>query len=175
VLATLPAAADGTRLKWLNGIAAGPDGAIYYSENAAVRRISPEGAITTLASDVVVVDCVRIPGASERLGPFLRGLDVAPDGAVYVAANACGALVKISPDGKVVPVLRTTSPWSPTGVTVSGDSILVLEYLHTASDTRREWIPRVRRISTDGSSEIIAAIERTGASESRAVPVVRRR
>jgi formylglycine-generating enzyme len=169
VLATVPAAADGTRLEWVNGIAAGPDGAIYFSENAAVRRISPQGTITTIASDVVVADCVRIPGASAALGPALRGLDIAPDRTVYVAASACGALLKITPDGKVMPVLRTTSPWSPTGVAVSGDSIFLLEYLHTTSDARREWIPRVRRISADGSSEIIALIERAGASESRPV------
>ena len=171
VLATLPSSVDGKRLEWLNGIAASADGAIYYSENAAIRRISPQGAITTIASDIVVADGARIPGASAQLGPALRGLDIAPDGTVYVAASACGALLKITPEGKVVPVLRTTSPWSPTGVVVNGDSLLVLEYLHTASDARREWLPRVRRISANGSSEIIAAIERTGASESRAVHV----
>jgi hypothetical protein len=175
VLAILPVPANGTPLEWLNGIAAGPDGAIYYSENSAVRRISPQGAITTIASDVEVADCRRIPGASSHLGPLLRGLDIARDGTVYVAASACGTLLRITPDRRIVPVLRTTSPWSPTGVSIIGDSILVLEYQHTTSDVRREWIPRVRRISADGSSEIIAAIERTGASESRAVQVLPRR
>lgn len=171
VRAILPPAADGTRLEWLNGIAVGPDRAIYYSENAAIRRISAQGAITTIASDVTVDDCAPIPGANARQGPLLRGLDIAPDGTVYVAASACGALLKITPDGRIAPVLRTPSPWSPTGVAVHGDRVLVLEYLHTASDVRRDWIPRVRRIAADGSGEIIAAIERTGANESRSVPV----
>jgi hypothetical protein len=31
----------------------------------------------------------------------------------------------------------------------------VLEYLHTASDDRREWLPRVRKINRDGKIETV--------------------
>lgn len=55
-------------MRWLNGMAAGPDGAIYYTENKAVRRITGEGAISTIAENITVPDCVRIPG----IGPDLR-------------------------------------------------------------------------------------------------------
>lgn len=169
VLATLPAAADGKPLQWLNGMAAGPDRSIYFSENSAVRRITRQGVVGTIASNIVVAGCVRIPGASERLGPFLRGLDVTSDGTIYVAANGCCALLRITPQGQVTTVLHTDSPWSPTGVAVSGDAIYVLEYLHTDSGDRREWTPRVRKISPDGSVALVAKIERTGPDTSRAV------
>jgi formylglycine-generating enzyme required for sulfatase activity len=171
VVADLPAASDGPPLKWLNGMAAGPDGAIYFSENAAVRRITPQGEVITMASNIVVPDCRSPPGANPRLGPFLRGLDVAADGTVYVAANGCCAVLQITAQGQVTPVLRTTSPWSPTGVAVSGDLVYVLEYLHTASGDRREWTPRVRKLSGDGTATIVAAVERLGAGASRAAPV----
>ncbi|MEK6320063.1 MAG: hypothetical protein AABN33_00125 [Acidobacteriota bacterium] len=160
VLATLPAVSDGGALRWLNGIAAGPDGSIYYSENTAVRRITPRGTISTIASKIVVPDCVRIPGSGPDLGAFLRGLDVAPDGTIYVAASACGTLLRITPRGEVTPILRTTSPWSPTGVAITPGYVYVLEYLHTASDDRREWIPRVRRLSPDGKVVVLATVER---------------
>jgi formylglycine-generating enzyme len=168
VLATLPTAADGKPLQWLNGMASGPDGSVYFSENAAIRRIDQHGMVSTIASNIAAADCVRIPGASERLGPFLRGLDIASDGTIYVAANGCRSLLKITPQGRVTSVLRTESPWSPTGVAVSGDTIYVLEYLHTESDDRREWTPRVRQISPDGSIAIAAMIERPGPDTSRA-------
>ena len=85
--------------------------------------------------------------------------------------SACRALLKITPDGVVTTALRNEPPWHPTGVVVNGDVIYVLEYLHTNGGDRREWTPRVRRISPGGSSIIIAEIERSGAKDSRPVQV----
>jgi hypothetical protein len=84
---------------------------------------------------------------------------IGSDGAqVYVAAAACGALLEISPRGVVKTLLRTSAPWSPTAVAVHDGSVYVLEYLHTASDNRSEWLPRVRKIARDGTVSTIAAI-----------------
>jgi hypothetical protein len=160
VLATLPAVSDGRPLRWLNGMAAGPDGSIYYSENAAVRRISPDGAISTIAGGISVPDCALIPGWESHLGSFLRGLDVAPDGTIYVAASGCRAMLKITARGEVTPVLRATAPWSPTGVAASGSYVYVLEYVHTASEDRKAWTPRVRRLAPDGAVVVLATVER---------------
>jgi hypothetical protein len=173
VFAIIRSGADGKKIEWCNGMAAGPDGSIYFTENAAVRRITRQGEVSTIARNVAVADCRRIEDAQEELGPLLRGLDVARDGTIYVAANACRALLKISPEGVVTEVLRTEPPWSPTGVAMSGDVIYVLEYLHTRGDNRREWVPRVRKISADRSSVVIAEIERSGAKGSRPVEVKR--
>jgi formylglycine-generating enzyme required for sulfatase activity len=169
-LATLESASDGRSLKWLNGIAAGPDGVIYLSENAAVRKITPRGEVSSVAGNVTVEDCQQLPRVSAHLGPFLRGLDVASDGTVYVAASGCCALLKISPQGEITPVLRSVSPWSPTGVAVHGDEVFVLEYLHTPSGDRRDWTPRVRKLTRDGAATIVAAVERIPGGGSRAVP-----
>ena len=169
VLATLPAGADGKELKWLNGMASASDGSIYFSENAAIRKVTPKGEVSTIARDITVADCRRIEGAPEELGPMLRGLDIARDGTIYVTASACRALLKITPQGVVTPILRNEPPWHPTGVVMSGHIIYVLEYLHTTGGDRREWTPRVRKLSPDGSNSIIAEIERSGAKDSRPV------
>lgn len=160
VLATLPASTESGPLRWLNGMAAGGNGSIYYTENAAVRKITSQGTVSTIAAKVTVANCVRIPGMEKELGPYLRGLAVAPDGTAFVAATGCGTLLKIAVGGTITPVLQTTSPWSPTDVAVAGDDLYVLEYLHTASDNRREWVPRVTKVSPDGKVAVIAAIER---------------
>lgn len=159
VAATLPASTESGALRWLNGIAAGPDGSIYYTEDRAVRRLA-QGSIATIASNVEVSDCIPLPGYGNRLGPALRGLDVASDGTVFVAATACRALLKITRKGDVGVVLRTTALWSPTGVAVAGNDIYVLEYLHVQTQDRRDWIPRIEKVSADGRVSIVAAVAR---------------
>jgi hypothetical protein len=160
--AVLPVGTDGAPLRWLNGMAAADDGSIYYAENAAVRRIEPDGSITTLASAIEVPQCTRIPGWEPRLGPFLRGLAAGEAGSVYAAATGCGAVLRLDPDGGVRLVLRAEPPWSPTAVAVTaGGDLYVLEYLHPpAVVDREEWIPRVRRLSAAGRVELIATVER---------------
>ena len=159
VLATLPAESESGPLQWINGLAAGADGAIYYTENQAVRRVSALGEISTVAAKVSVSDCIAVPGNEPEAGVFLRGLAVTPDGTVYVAAAGCGAVLRIN-RGAVTPVHRTTSPWSPTAVAVAGRDVFVLEYLHTATEDRQAWLPRVRQLRADGASTILATISR---------------
>jgi sugar lactone lactonase YvrE len=95
-----------------------------------------------------------------NLGPYLRGLDVDAQGTIYVAASGCGRVLKVTPQGQVSTVTQLQSPWSPTGVAVSGSDLYVLEYLHTASDNRREWLPRIRKILPNGKISIVGSILR---------------
>jgi hypothetical protein len=154
VRATLPG-----NLRWINGMASGPDDSLYYTEDKAVRKIDRRGIVSSVANDVRVPNCTPIPGIEATMGPGLRGLAVASDGTVFVAASGCGALLKIT-NGTVTTVLRTQSPWSPTAVSISPSGIYVLEYLHTAEENRRAWVPRVRKILPDGSTAIVAAVTR---------------
>lgn len=161
VHALLPAdVRPGGSLGWINGLAAGNDGALYYTHERTIRKISQRGVVSTVAAGVTVRNCVTIPGIGPEVGPYLRGLDVAPDGTVFVAASGCGAVLKITPAGQVTPILRTRSPYSPTAVAVSNGEVYVLEYLHTASDNRREWFPRVRKVSRDGTVVTLADVKR---------------
>ena len=160
VFATLPAATESGPLQWLNGIAAGPDGSIYYTESQAVRRVNPQGTLSTVASKVTVPGCVRPPGWEAPLGSNLRGLAVAADGSVFVAVSGCGTVLKIEARGKISTILRADPPWSPTAVAVKGKDVYVLEYLHTPGDDRREWLPRVRKVSPGGAVVLVAAVER---------------
>jgi hypothetical protein len=167
VFATLPPATEvgpdgkARSVPWIHSLAAGPDGSLYYAEMAAVRRIARDGTVSLVAGDIKVPDCVRPPGArDERLGPALRGLDVTPDGTVYVAASGCSAVLKVAPDGPVSVVLRAWDAWTPTGVTIAGDDLYVLEYRYIESERREDWLPRVRKLSRDGKVSIVAVVER---------------
>jgi SMP-30/gluconolaconase/LRE-like protein len=146
-------------LPHLNGLAAGPDGSLYFTENDAIRRISAKGRVSTVAAHIALARCASIPGTDPN-DPLLRGLAVDSSGVVYVAASGCGSVLKVTPDGKVTTVLQLEGPWSPTAVTLFGRDIYVLEYLHTAVEDRLQWVPRVRKISPDGNSTIIATVAR---------------
>jgi sugar lactone lactonase YvrE len=158
VLATLPVDAEGKRVLWVNGIATGPDGAIYYTEDTAVRKISMHGEVSTVAGAIQVPGCAANPISSEP-PPYLRDLAVDSRGTVYAAANGCRSVLKITPKGEVSVVLQAQSPWSPTGVTIHGGEVYVLEYDHTPVKGR-EWPPRVRKIARDGKVTTVVTVER---------------
>jgi hypothetical protein len=147
-------------LQWLNGLAAGPGRSLYYTEDSSVRRINEDGSLSTIATQVSVAECERPPGYEDHKGPDFRGLDVHSDGRVVVAATGCSALLSLTPEGATSVLLRTEPPWSPTAVAVYGNVLYVLEYLHKKTEDRREWTPRVRKVSPDGKSEILATIAR---------------
>lgn len=160
VFKVLPAKTENGPLQWLNGLAATSDGSIYYSEHRAIRKITPHGEIVTIASRPALTGCGGVPGHEPETGPYFRGIAVDGEGNVFAAAAGCRAVVKFGKDKSVTTIVTTESPWSPTAVAVSGNDLYVLEYFHTPGDNRREWIPRVRKVSRDGKQIIIAEIKR---------------
>jgi len=146
--------------RWLGGLAAGPDGSLYFTEGNAVRRIARDGSVTPVAERVEVAGCVKPPGYEPESGRDLRGLAVGNDGAVTVAATGCSALVRITPRGEATVLLRAESPWSPTGVALDGETAYVLEYTHSPGDDRREWLPRVRTVGADGRASVLVSVDK---------------
>jgi sugar lactone lactonase YvrE len=158
---TLPATtASGSPLQWLNGLTVGADGHLYFTENSSIRRVTMQGQLETVVTDLRVQGCARIPGNAPSEGPLLRGLSVDAAGVIYVAASGCGSLLRIEPQGRVTKLVQLEAPWSPTAVALFGADVYVLEYLHTEIEDRRAWVPRVRKVSADGTSIIIAKVER---------------
>lgn len=152
-----PIRRGGETITWLNGLTPGPEGSLYYTEDRAIRKVDRRGQVSSVVSNVAVPNCAAVPGLEAVTGPYLRGLAVGSDGSVYVAASGCAAVLKVDPQGRVATVLRSQPPWSPTAVAISGGDVYVLEYLHTASDNRREWIPRIRKISRTGAVTTLPA------------------
>jgi len=147
-------------LPYLNGLAAAPDGSLYATGNDAIWKIDAQGHVSTVINRLALTGCAAFPGIEATEGPYLRGLDVDAHGTIAVAATGCGRVLEIAPDGKVKTMIQIESPWSPTAVVRVGSDLYVLEYLHTATEDRRAWRPRVRKITADGKSAVIATVER---------------
>lgn len=160
VVTTFPATTAGRPLRDLNGLAAGPQNSLYYTEPNTIRRVSKEGRVTTVAENIVPSTCGSVPGLTLSDRPLLQGLAVDSVGAVYVAATGCGSVLRVTHDGRVSVVFQNDGAWSPTGVALFGHVIYVLEFLGAASDNRREMIPRIRRITPDGRTTIVATVTR---------------
>jgi len=160
IQATLPARGAHGPLLYLNGLAAGPDGSLYYTEDDAIRRVSREGRVSTVVEKIAVAGCRSIPGKSAQERPLLRGLDVDAGGTVYVTATGCFSVLKVTPAGKVSILPQVPSPWAPTGVALFGNDLYVLEFQNGDSDDRREMVPRVRKIAPDGKTVILATVTR---------------
>ena len=157
VFATLPLTVTGQPLPYIGGLIAGPDGSLYYTEDTAIKRITPQGRIGTAATVRAPVGAPSIPATDQH--PYLRGLAVDAHGVMYVADTGDARVLKITPQGKVTMLLQTQSPWSPTAVAVFADDVYVLEFLHTPRDVRRDWLPRVRKIASNGKSTIVATVD----------------
>jgi hypothetical protein len=146
VFARLPNDAGPKPMMWVNGLAVAADGAIYASDNDAIRRIDRAGNVTTFREGIESPECGNpLPEVPKQ--PYLRGLAIAPNGTVYAAANGCRSVIEVPSKGQVKTILKAEAPWSPTAVAVHGDAIYVLEYIHTPGEDRRDWVPRVRKIA----------------------------
>jgi hypothetical protein len=145
----------------VTGLAAGPDGTLFVACPNAILKVKMDGKVTTFLHPVVVKDRADDLAKGSRTrdfhSPYLRGLAVTEDGTIYAAVTGCRCVIKITPKGKVQTVLKAEKPWTPTGVAVRGKDIFVLEYVHSANP--KDWVPRVRKLGSDGKVTVLATIE----------------
>jgi sugar lactone lactonase YvrE len=156
-IATLPKTVKREPLPHIGGVTVGPDGSVYYTEDSAIKRITPEGFIGTAVTVPPPARPPSIPGTDQH--PYLRGIAVDASGVMYVADAGDARVLKITPNGNITTLIETQSPWSPTAVALFNNDVYVLEFLHTARDVRRDWLPRVRRIASNGNSSIVATVD----------------
>lgn len=144
----------------VTGLAAGPDGTLFVACPNAILKVKMDGSVSTFLHPVVVNDRVDDLAKDSRTrffhSPYLRGLDVTDDGTVYAAVTGCRCVVKITADGNVETILKSEKPWTPTGVTIHGKDVFVLEYSDPEKPTG--WRPRVRKLAPDGKVSVLVTV-----------------
>lgn len=151
--------------EFISGITAGTDSSLYITEasnvNAnTIRKIAMNGTVSIIAT-FVGKDSNDLP--LETVPSYCRGLAVDSTGTIYVAATGSRSVLKITPQGKITTILQVTSPWTPTGVAIFHGEVYVLEWHDVTRENlevRSAWIPRVRKIRTDGKVTTIATVTR---------------
>jgi sugar lactone lactonase YvrE len=136
------------------GVALAADGTIYVADAGVaqrIRRIAPDGTVTTLAgSERGYRDG---PAASARFDTP-SGIAVDAAGTVYVADTGNNAIRRISLDGMVSTVARASDFNGPIGVAVDAAGRVIV------ADTYND---RVRAIELDGRVVTIAGGGQPGA------------
>lgn len=91
------------RIEFVSGVAVGPDGSLFITDTARIRRVGPDGFITTIAG-------TGQTGFSGDGGPALQaqifrpgGLDVDAKGNVFIADTRNNRIRKLTPSGGTPP------------------------------------------------------------------------
>ena len=129
-------------IRW---ITATPDGVVYLIDAGDLRKVAPDGRVTTVASGLAERKATQLFVQDRHA---LMGLWFDAQGNCYVAVYGARMVKRITPDGKVSVAAQTSFPWSPTGgmFAPNGD-LWLLEYSATNE-------ARARRIARDGSSRV---------------------
>ncbi len=100
----------------INSAVCTPDGSLYVRDDQYIRRVSPDGIVSTLAHSE---DAAMAEGGEDSL---VRTMGMAADAAgnVYVANYWKRAVIKVTPDGGLSTILTSNWPWVPIGVAISG-------------------------------------------------------
>lgn len=138
----------------IDGMSFAPDGSLYVTDGAFVRRVASDGTVTTLNKE---------PLTAMSWDEDLMGLALDQSAYVYVADYSGRRVLELSPDGKIGRVYETGGLfWSPTGVAVAGQDLYLLEHLRMPlvilGDLRIGPYARIRKISKDGSASHLATV-----------------
>lgn len=149
----------------INSAAWAPDGSLYVRDDQIIRRITPDGRISTLAHSE---EPAMAEDGEERL---VRTMGMAVDvaGNVYVANYWKRAVMKVTPDGQVSTVATSRWPWVPIGVALFGTDVYVLErmgnpygpttILEVSTLADRLGSPRLRKVSPDGAIATLVVVK----------------
>lgn len=136
----------------------GADGSLYVLEHDRVRRVTPDGDVATLATDLLDTRPANPP---HRRGPSttvnrLYGLCVDGKGVVHVAYHAGRRVIRIEPDGETSIAYESRRPWAPIGVATRDGVLYILEDGHEPRSATHG--PRVRRLDADGTITTLTTI-----------------
>lgn len=121
-------AASIARFNYPYGVAVDSAGNVYVAETTQVRRITPAGVVSTVASGYSLAS----------------GIAVGPDGNLYVADNGAGQVYRVTPAGSVTSFAAVTTPWG-----IAADSF---GFLYVASPATH----RIQMIAPNGTVSTLA-------------------
>ncbi len=176
-------AATSAQLRNPNGLAWGPDGALYISDqsNHRIRRVRPDGIIETFAGNGTANSTNGIPGpAKSATISTPLSLTFGPDGSLYV--GLIFRVARINPTGYVELFAGNGAGFLPPGVTSVGEGVAATSAylswptglafgndgaLYIGSGSSYAGANRLRRVGPDG---LIYTVAGTGTYPGNAPP-----
>lgn len=125
-----------------------PDGTLFLMDGGDLRRVSPDGKVTTVAAKLSEQ---KPPPAKVTELNYHMGLWTDGEGRVYVAVADERLVLRVDADGKAKVVARSGDRWSPSGGMFDRDGNLWLLEYDSANTVR------ARRIDRDGRERVFSA------------------
>ena len=151
--------------RYINSGAWAPDGSLYVRDDQRIRRVAPDGTVSTLAHSE---DAAIAEDGEERLVRTM-GMAVDAKGNVYTANYWKRQVMKVTPDGRVDTLMGSRWPWVPVAVAVAGNNLYVVErmgnpygpstFLEVSTLADRMGSPRVRKVAPDGTVITLAVVK----------------
>jgi hypothetical protein len=151
----------------VGAMAAERDGTLYVVDSGDLRRIAPDGTVSTLAKGLVATTYGGVPGVPGLYNHHF-GMAVDGRGGVYTVDfrhhqilhwDASGTRVAYEARGLANWATHASWGWTVTGVAVAGDAIYVMEYWPMPTPPA-ELIgnPRIRKISAGGTVVTVMSV-----------------
>lgn len=149
--------ATAARFSSVGGLAFGSDGNLYLTDGTSVRKVTMDGTVSTVATGLDFRTAEDKPTLFGGSYGILAGLTVDSLGTVYVADAGNRRLLRITNDGRVTVAYRADPPYFPNGVFATrANDLYVMEVGFTMPSN---WSgPRVRKISADGKTVLLATV-----------------
>lgn len=135
-----------------------PGEMLLFSDSRTVRRIHPDGQVTTLGGKPITLFAPPQPG--EIAFDRIMGLVVDAAGNPVVAERGTRSVRRIEPNGGTTTIAKLPLSSSPIGLGRSGADLYAVTALRMATPGFLAGIvgnPTLRKISPDGSSRVIAS------------------
>jgi RHS repeat-associated protein len=153
-------------LAGVTSVAVGPDHSVYVMTFRRVRKIAPDGIITTIVGNgQSAATCTNCPASQARLGEDGR-LTVGPDGTLYIVDRLRHRVHRVTPDG----IFTTIAGTGTRGLSGDGGAATAAQLNYPAEAavdrTGAVYIMDagnyvVRRVAPDGTIATIAGIPGT--------------
>ena len=148
-------------LDYPTDVAVAPDGSLYIAANQRVRRVAPNGLISTVAGGGNPPDNLGDGGPATQAYFTSNGIALGRDGSLYIADDWHNRIRRVSPAGIITTVVGNgTDGFSgdggpatqaqlsgPLGLAIGPDGSLYIA---------DHWNNRIRRVGTDGLITTVA-------------------
>ncbi|MEO8134315.1 MAG: RHS repeat-associated core domain-containing protein [Betaproteobacteria bacterium] len=156
--------ATAAQLSGPQSVATGPDGSLYIADTYRVRKVAPNGTITTVAGNGQFAFSGDGGPATQAGFSFITGIALGPDGSLYIADFGNLRIRRVAPDG-IVSTIAGNGTYAFAGDGGPATQAALQQPMNVAvgpdgsiyfSDSQTQ---RVRRVATDG---IITTVAGTG-------------
>jgi len=133
---TTHATADFRDVGWMIAMS---DGSLFLIDNGDLRRVAPDGKVTTVANKL----SERKPAPAKVSNRnYHMGLWTDGEGSVYVAVAGERLALRVRAGGGSMVFARSSGDWSPSGGVFDRDGALWLLEYSSANETRVRRVPR---------------------------------